>query len=77
MIHAARILSNARIPLFIVFAGILLSGCGVNNIPTYNEDGVGWLSLGNGPGLFPRLVCPGTDRSEYAGGTFARRQRIG
>jgi LemA protein len=38
MIHAARILSNARIPLFIVFAGILLSGCGVNNIPTYNED---------------------------------------
>ena len=38
MIHAARILSNARIPLFIVFAGILLSGCGVNNIPTYNEE---------------------------------------
>ena len=38
MIHAARILSNARIPLFVVFAGILLSGCGVNNIPTYNEE---------------------------------------
>jgi LemA protein len=26
-----------RIPVFIVLAGLLLSGCGVNNIPTYEE----------------------------------------
>jgi LemA protein len=31
------VLRRARIPLFIVLAGLLLTGCGVNNIPTYDE----------------------------------------
>jgi len=31
------ILRRARILLFTVLAGLLLSGCGVNNIPTYGE----------------------------------------
>jgi LemA protein len=30
-------LSRSRIPLFTVLAGLLLSSCGVNNIPTYDE----------------------------------------
>jgi LemA protein len=31
------ILRRACIPLFTVLAGLLLSGCGVNNLPTYDE----------------------------------------
>jgi LemA protein len=38
MSRAACILRRARIPLFTVIAGLLLSGCGVNNIPTYDES---------------------------------------
>jgi LemA protein len=38
MSRAACILRRARIPLFIVIAGLLLSSCGVNNIPTYDES---------------------------------------
>ena len=38
MIHSLHILRSACIPLFAVFAGLLLSGCGVNNIPTYDES---------------------------------------
>jgi LemA protein len=38
MSHALRIPRLTRVPLFIVFAGLLLSGCGVNNIPTYDES---------------------------------------
>ena len=38
MNNALRIRSRACIPFFIVLAGLLLSGCGVNNIPTYDES---------------------------------------
>ena len=31
-------LRRARIPLLTVIVGLLLSGCGVNNIPTYDES---------------------------------------
>ena len=38
MNHSGCILRRACIPLFAVLAGLLLSGCGVNNIPTYDES---------------------------------------
>jgi LemA protein len=38
MSHALRIPSRACAPCFIVLAGLLLSSCGVNNIPTYDES---------------------------------------
>ena len=38
MRHSVCILRRACIPLFTVLAGLLLSGCGVNNIPTYDES---------------------------------------
>jgi LemA protein len=38
MSYALRIRPRACIPFFIVLAGLLLSGCGVNNIPTYDES---------------------------------------
>src|SRR5215468_10882838 len=38
MNHSVCILRRACIPLFTVLAGLLLSGCGVNNIPTYDES---------------------------------------
>jgi LemA protein len=37
MSRTASMLSRSRIPLFTVLAGLLLSSCGVNNIPTYDE----------------------------------------
>src|ERR1700730_9335835 len=37
MNHALRIRRRACVPFFIVLAGLLLSGCGVNNIPTFDE----------------------------------------
>ena len=37
MSYASRIL-RLRIPLFAVLAGLMLSGCGINNIPTYDES---------------------------------------
>jgi LemA protein len=38
MNRALRIRNRAFVPFFIVLAGLLLSGCGVNNIPTYDES---------------------------------------
>ena len=38
MRHSVCILRRACIPLFTVLAGLLLSGCGVNNIPTHDES---------------------------------------
>jgi LemA protein len=38
MCHALRFCRLARMLLFTVLAGLLLSGCGVNNIPTYDES---------------------------------------
>src|SRR5262249_41480972 len=38
MSYSVCILRRACIPLFAVLAGLLLSGCGVNNIPTYDES---------------------------------------
>ena len=38
MSHAFRIPRLARVLPFTVLAGLLLSGCGVNNIPTYDEN---------------------------------------
>ena len=38
MSHSVCILRRACIPLFTVLVGLLLSGCGVNNIPTYDES---------------------------------------
>ena len=38
MSHALGIARLARILSFTVLAGMLLSGCGVNNIPTYDEN---------------------------------------
>ena len=38
MSHALGIARLARILSFTVVAGLLLSGCGVNNIPTYDEN---------------------------------------
>ena len=38
MSYALRIPRFARIPPFTVLAGLLLSGCGINNIPTYDEN---------------------------------------
>jgi LemA protein len=37
MSYVVRIL-HLRIPLLVVAAGLLLSGCGINNIPTYDEN---------------------------------------
>src|SRR6267378_3971804 len=34
---AESFLRLARVPLFTILVGLLLSGCGVNNIPTYEE----------------------------------------
>jgi LemA protein len=36
--NALRIPRIAGIPVFILLAGFLLSGCGINNIPTYEEN---------------------------------------
>jgi LemA protein len=38
MSHALGVARLARILSFTVVAGLLLSGCGVNNIPTYDEN---------------------------------------
>jgi len=38
MSHAFRMPRIARILSFTVLAGLLLSGCGINNIPTYDEN---------------------------------------
>jgi len=38
MIRAVCILRSARIALLAVLAGLLLSGCGINNIPTFDES---------------------------------------
>ena len=38
MNHSVHIARRSHIPLFTVLAGLLLSGCGVNNIPTYDES---------------------------------------
>ena len=38
MSHAFRMSRIARILSFTVLAGLLLSGCGINNIPTYDEN---------------------------------------
>jgi LemA protein len=38
MSHALRLSRLAHMLLFTVLAGLLLSGCGVNNIPTYDEN---------------------------------------
>jgi LemA protein len=38
MSHAFRIPRLARVLSFTVVAGLLLSGCGINNIPTYDEN---------------------------------------
>ncbi len=38
MSHALRLSRLARILLFTGLAGLLLSGCGVNNTPTYDEN---------------------------------------
>jgi len=35
---SVRVLRHASIPLFVVIAGLLLTGCGINNIPTYDES---------------------------------------
>ena len=37
MSHALRLFRLARILLLTVLAGVLLSGCGINNIPTFDE----------------------------------------
>src|SRR5262245_8260009 len=38
MSPTVRIPRSTPIPLFAVLAGLLLSSCGVNNIPTYDES---------------------------------------
>ena len=38
MSHTLCVHRRTRIPLLAVLAGLLLSGCGVNNIPTYDES---------------------------------------
>src|SRR6516162_5517427 len=38
MSHTLYVSRRPRVPLFAVLAGLLLSGCGVNNIPTYDES---------------------------------------
>ena len=38
MSHTLCVPRRTRIPLLAVLAGLLLSGCGVNNIPTYDES---------------------------------------
>jgi LemA protein len=38
MSHTLCISRRTHITLFAVLAGLLLSGCGVNNIPTYDES---------------------------------------
>src|SRR5215813_482237 len=38
MSHTLCVFRCTRIPLFAVLAGLVLSGCGVNNIPTYDES---------------------------------------
>jgi LemA protein len=35
---AATIISPLRVPLAVVLLGLLVAGCGVNNIPTYEEQ---------------------------------------
>jgi LemA protein len=37
MSHALRLARRARIPLLVTLAGLMLSGCGVNVIPSYEE----------------------------------------
>jgi LemA protein len=38
MSHTLSVPYRIQIPLFTMLAGLLLSGCGVNNIPTYEEN---------------------------------------
>ena len=38
MNRAACILRRVRIPVFAMLAALMLSGCDVNNIPTYDES---------------------------------------
>jgi LemA protein len=61
MSHSVCILGRAGIPLFSMLAGLLLSGCGVNNIPTYDESAkVKWSDVQNQyqlrADLIPNLV---------------------
>jgi LemA protein len=37
MLYTLRLCRLARIPLLTVLAGVLLSGCGINTIPTFDE----------------------------------------
>src|SRR6478672_12065913 len=61
MSHSVCIIRLARILLFTVLAGLLLSGCGVNNIPTYDENAKAkWSAVQNQyqrrADLIPNLV---------------------
>ena len=61
MSRTAIMLSRSRIPLFTVLAGLLLSSCGVNNIPTYDEaEKAKWSDVQNQyqrrADLIPNLV---------------------
>ena len=38
MSRAWYILHRASTPLFVLLVGLLVSGCGINNIPTYYES---------------------------------------
>jgi LemA protein len=65
-------LRRARIPLFIVLAGLLLTGCGVNNIPTYDESAKAkWSDVQNQyqgrAGLIPNLVEAGARSPAWPG----------
>src|SRR6476620_1412692 len=57
----AALLSTFRVPLMVVALGLLLTGCGVNNIPTYEEQAKAkWADVNNQyqrrAGLIPNLV---------------------
>jgi LemA protein len=61
MSHSVCIICRARILLFTVLAGLLLSGCGVNNIPSYDESAKAkWSDVQNQyqrrANLIPNLV---------------------
>src|SRR6476620_8795778 len=57
----AALLSTFRIPLMVVALGLLVAGCGVNNIPTYEEQAKAkWADVNNQyqrrADLIPNLV---------------------
>src|SRR5262245_35812665 len=61
---SVRVLRHASIPLFVVIAGLLLTGCGINNIPTYDESAKAkWSDVENQyqrrADLIPNLVETG------------------